>query len=151
MAEKFGLQREGETTFMDEYLPRIRELPGSSRFRTGVSLLESFVEQSYLPNPGSLESLKSGSSHLPKPGSSEDRFILFVSLPYFGRSTEKIPPDPNNESVGLLDFKRLGVDAPSRRALAKGEEERDDIGKILVHQARYMVFDNCKLYFSAYS
>ena len=38
-------------------------------------------------------------------------------------------------------------DVPDRRAVASAEErERDKIGEILVHQARYMIFDNCKLY-----
>ena len=86
MAEKLGLQREGETTFMDEYLRRVRELPGGERFRTGVSLRASFKESSDLPKLGTPESFELGSPRLPKLGSSEDRFILFVSFPYFGGS-----------------------------------------------------------------
>ena len=151
MAEKLGLQKEGETPFMDGYLHRVRKLPGREHFRTGVSLRALFKESSDFPKLGSPESLKLGSSHLPKLGSSGDRFILFVSFPYFGGSTEEIPLGPKNESVGLLDFKRLGVDVPDRRVAAVSEEERDDIGKILVHQARYMIFDNCKQYFFGYS
>ena len=54
--------------------------------------------------------------------------------------------DSESESVGLLDFKRLGVYDPGSRAVPSGEKE-DDIGKILVHQARYMIFDNSKLCF----
>ena len=144
MAEKLGLQKEGETSFMDGYLHRVRKLPGRERFRTGVSLRAPFKKTSGFPKLGSPESLKLGSSQLPKLGSSEDRFILFVSFPYFGGSIQEIPLGLENESVGLLDFKRLGVDAPDRRvAVMMSEEERDDIGKILVHQARYMIFDNC--------
>ena len=150
MAEKLGLQKEGETAFMDGYLHRVRELPGCEHFRTGVSLRAPFKGQSDFPKLGSPESLKLGSSQLSKPGSLEDRFILLVSFPYFG-STEEISLGPENESVGLLDFKRLGVDIPDRKMAAVSEEERDDMGKILVHQARYMIFDNCKLHFFAYS
>ncbi|PUU82959.1 hypothetical protein B9Z19DRAFT_966094 [Tuber borchii] len=129
MGEKLGLLREGDTTLMDAYLRRVRTLPGHGRFRTGISLRAPFKKPS-------------GLSQLPKPGSSEDRFILFVSFPYFGGSTKEIPLGPENESVGLLDFKRLGVDVPDRKVVVVSEEERDDIGKILVHQARYMIFDN---------
>ena len=135
MAEKLGLQQEGETAFMDAYLRTVRTLPGRERFRTGVSLREPFKEP----------------SQLAKLNSSEDRFILFVSFPYFGQSSEKIELDIESESVKLLEFKRLGASVCGRRAVA-GRERSDDIrdtsveeGEILVHQARYMIFDNCKL------
>ena len=151
MGEKLGLQRDGETAFMDEYLPRVRELPGCGRFRTGISL------RAPLKRPSE------ASGH----GSSGDRFVLFVSFPYFGRSNEKVVLSPENESVTLLDFKSLGAHSSDRRVAvseeeggsrgetpaeeeggdirdAPAEEERDDIRKILVHQARYMIFDNCK-------
>ena len=138
MAQKLGLQHEGETAFMDAYSRRVRALLGDGHFRTGVSLRALFKE---LPE-------------LPRPGSSEDRFILFVSFPYFGGSSQEIAWNSESESVKLLDFKRLGLGLPARRAPAS-EEERDEIeevpgeegggaGEILVHQARYMIFDNCK-------
>ena len=129
MGEKLGLQREGETAFMDAYSRRVRALPGRGSFRTGVSLREPFKEP----------------SQLAKSGSSENRFILFVSFPYFGESSEGVEFAPESESVELLDFKRLGFDLPHRRAPAN-KEERGDIGEILVHQARYMIFGNCELY-----
>ena len=123
---------------MGPYLERVRELPGDGHFRTGVSLQALFKEP----------------PELPRPGSSEDRFILFVSFPYFGGSSQGIVLDSESESVKLLDFKRLGLDLPVRRAPATEEErddiqeisaeERDEIGEILVHQARYMIFDNCE-------
>ena len=133
MGEKLGLQREGETAFMDAYSRRVRTLPGSGRFRTGVSLREPFK----------------GPSQLAKSSSSEDRFILFVSFPYFGESSEGVEFGPESESVKLLDFKRLGFDLPHSRGPAN-REEGDDIGEILVHQARYMIFDNRELYTLAY-
>ena len=129
MGEKLGLQREGETAFMDAYLRTVRTLPGRGRFRTGVSLREPFKEPLELSR-------------------SEDRFVLFVSFPYFGGSSEGIALGPESESVNLLDFKRLGVELPDRSALVS--EENNDLGEILVHQARYMIFDNCKLYALAY-
>ena len=52
---------------------------------------------------------------------------------------------PESESVELLDFKHLGADVPNRISLVN-VEDKDDIGEILVHQARYMIFDNCRLY-----
>ncbi|PUU82943.1 hypothetical protein B9Z19DRAFT_1073806 [Tuber borchii] len=125
MAEKLGLQQEGETAFMEAYSQRVRALPGHRRFRTGVSLRAPFKKP----------------SELPKLGSSEDRFILFVSFPYFGRSSEEVTLDQERESLKLLDFRLLGVDASDRRVKVS-EEERADIGEILVHQARYMIFDN---------
>ena len=132
MGERLGLLRKGETAFMDAYSQRVRALPGRGRFRTGVSLRA--------PSRKPSES--------PKSGSSEDRFILFVSFPYFGRSSEEISLGPESESVGLLDFKRLGVGGPDPRAMVS-KEEKDPIGEMLVHQARYMIFDNCKFYFFA--
>ncbi|PUU79857.1 hypothetical protein B9Z19DRAFT_1124564 [Tuber borchii] len=98
---------------------------GIIRFGTGVSLRAPSKKPSELSGPGP----------------SEDRFVLFVSFPYFGGSSKKITLDPESESVKLLDFKRLGVGAPGRGAVVS-EEERDDVGEILVHQARYMIFDN---------
>ena len=133
MGEGLGLLRKDETAFMDAYSQRVRELPGRGRFRTGVSLRAPSNKKP---------------SDLAKLGSSDVRFILFVSYPYFGRSSEEIPLGPESESVGLLDFKRLGVGNPDPRAVAS-EEEKDTIGEMLVHQARYMIFDNCKFYFSA--
>jgi len=130
MGEKLGLLEEGETAFMDAHSRRVRALPGRGRFRTGIS--------SQVPSkkpPG-----------LSKSGSSEDRFTLFVSLPYFGESSGSILLGPESESVRLLDFKHLGADIPSPRAVM-AKEKIGDMGEILVHQARYMIFDNCKLYF----
>ena len=137
MGEKLGLQKEGETTFMGPYLERVRELPGHERFRTGVSLRAPFKEPAELSR-------------------SESRFILFASFPYFGGSSQGIVLGSESESIKLLDFKRLGLGLPARRAPASEEErdyigevpgeEGDDIGEILVHQARYMIFDNSKLY-----
>ena len=121
---------------MDAHLQRVRQLPGHGRFRTGISLRAPFKEPSKLP--------KSGSRELSKLGPSEDRFILFVSFPYFGESSQEIALGPQSETVRLIDFGSLGIDVPDRGAVAKGEG--DDIRGILVHQARYMVFDNCKLY-----
>jgi len=126
MGERLGLLREGETAFMSAYLQRVRELPGRGRFRTGVSLRIPFKEPS--------EPCRSDSP--------EDRFILFVSFPYFGGSSG-IRLGPESESVKLLDFKRVGFDV-SNRSIAVSEEERDDIEEILVHQERYMIFDNCE-------
>ena len=137
---------------MDTYSQRVRALPGCERFRTGISL------RAPLGEPSELSGL----------GSSEDRFILFVSFPYFGESSGEVTLGPESESVKLLDFKRLGVSVPSHmvgveerddiREIAMGEEGDDireisvgdDIGKILVHQARYMIFGNRKQYALAY-
>ena len=151
MAEKLGVKKKGEAAFMGGYLKSVRELPGREGFRTGISLRASFKEPSDLP--------KSDSSQLSRLGPSEDRFILFVSFPYFGRSSEKITLSPKSESVKLLDFKRLGVGISDRNP-GMSEERRDYIeeasveergisveeGEILVHQAQYMLFDNSKLY-----
>ena len=125
MAQKLGLQQEGETTFMGPYLERVRALPGHKRFRTGVSLRAPFK------GPAEISRL-------------EERFILFVSFPYFGISSEEIPLGRERESLKLLDFRLLGTDACDRRVKVS-EEERADIGEILVHQGRYMIFDNRKL------
>jgi len=48
------------------------------------------------------------------------------------------------ESLKLLDFKFLGVDSHDRRVQVSEEEVVVRIGEILVHQARYMIFDNRK-------
>ena len=138
MAERLGLQKEGETTFMGAHLERVRTLPGHGRFRTGLSLWSPFKESSKLP--------KSGSSELPERGLSEDRFILFVSFPYFGIPSEKIILSREKESLKLLDSRLLGIDARDRRVEVSEEGESADEGEILVHQARYMIFDNRKLY-----
>ena len=161
MAEKLGLKKKAEAAFMGGYLKRVRQLPGREGFRTGISLRASSKESDLAKSGSPPESPKSGLSRLSRPGSSEDRFILFVSFPYFGRSSEKITLSPKGESVKLLDFKRLGVDVPDRKP-GVSEEERDYIGEvpveeeegrisveegeILVHQAQYMLFDNSKLY-----
>ncbi|KAG0641318.1 hypothetical protein HOY80DRAFT_883382 [Tuber brumale] len=124
IGEKLGLQKEGETAFTDAHLQRVQALPGRKRFRTGISLRVPFKEP----------------SELSVSGSSEDRFILFVSFPYFGKSYS-IGLDEKSESVRLLDFKRLGVGDPHRGGAAS-EEGGDGLEGILVHQARYMIFDN---------
>ncbi|PUU82949.1 hypothetical protein B9Z19DRAFT_1061381 [Tuber borchii] len=125
VGEKLGLPKDGETTFMDAHLQRARALPGRGRFKTGVSLRAP---------PGE-------PSELSRPGSSETRFILFVSFPYFGGPRKEITLGLESESVELLDFKRMEAGAPDRRA-AVNEEEGGNMGKLLVHQARYMIFDN---------
>ena len=120
---------------MDKCLQGVPKLPGPGNFRTGISLRASFEEP----------------SGLPEAGSSEDRFILFVSFPYFGESSKGEKLDSECESVKLREFKRLGVGVRGRGApVARGEgndtrETSVEKGEILVHQARYMVFDNCKL------
>ncbi|PUU80824.1 hypothetical protein B9Z19DRAFT_682159 [Tuber borchii] len=125
MGKKLSLQQEGKSGFMDVYLRRVRELPGHRRFRTGISL---WAPSKGLPG-------------LPRSRSSEHRFLLFVSFPYFGGSSQDIRLDPESETVRLLDFGRVGIDVPDRSAIVD-EKERDDIRRILVHQARYLVFDN---------
>jgi len=114
---------------MGAYLQRVRQLPGHGRFRTGISLRAPFKRPSGL-----------SWSSFP-----EDRFILFVSFPYFGESNHEITLDPGSESVRLIDFGSLGINVPDRSA-AVSEGGGDDIRRILVHQARYMVFDNSKPY-----
>jgi len=128
------------TTFGDAHSKRVLSLPGREKFRTGISLR--------VPSKKPLEPSKSGSL--------EDRTILFVSFPYFGESRKWVEFGHKRESVTLLEFKRLGVGVRGRRG-AFGQEVSDDIGgisvkkgDILVHQARYMIFDNSKLYLFAY-
>ncbi|PUU79595.1 hypothetical protein B9Z19DRAFT_1081323 [Tuber borchii] len=123
MAQELHLQN--AATFGDAHSKRVLALPGRERFRTGISLRVPAKK----------------SSELSKSGSCEDRSIFFVSFPYFGKSGSITSPDPKNESVELLDFNRLGVDVPDRSA-AVGPKGKGDIGEILVHQARYMIFDN---------
>ena len=165
MAEKLGLKRGGETTSMGAYLGRVRALPGHERFRTGVLLRVPLKEPSELLKsdssdppksdssdplkPDSSDPLKQDTSDPPKAVSSEDRLFLFVSFPYFGISSEKITLDRRRESLKLLDFRILGVDVRDRRVEVSGEGEAD-MGEILVHQARYMIFDNCELCALAY-
>jgi len=120
-------------TFGDAHSKRVRALPGRERFGTGISLRVPSKKP----------------SDLPKSSSPEDRITLFVSFPYFGRSSSSIPLGPEGESVRLLDFKRLGVCVPDGSTAVIGEEE-GDIGGILIHQTRYMVFDNCMIYFLSY-
>ena len=120
---------------MKLHLQRIGKLPGHELFRTGISLRAPFGK------PGELSR-------------SASRFILFISFPYFGGTSQGVELNSESESVKLLDFKRLGLGIPARRTPASEEErdeigeapgeEGDDIGEILVHQARYMIFDNCK-------
>ena len=135
MGEKLGLQKKGETTFMDKCLQGVPKLPGPGHFRTGISLRASFKKP----------------SGLPEPGSSGGGFVLFVSFPYFGESSRGKELDSECESVKLREFKRLGVGVRGREApVGRGRSndtreilvEKDEI---LVHQARYMIFDNCKL------
>ncbi|KAG0638284.1 hypothetical protein HOY80DRAFT_1079318 [Tuber brumale] len=125
IGEKLSLQKEGETTFMDAHLQGVQALPGRERFRTGISLRVPFNKPPELPR-----------SDLP-----EDRSTLFISVPYLGKCTSRIRLGPESESVRHLDFKLLGANVPYCRVGAS-EEEGDDIGEILVHQARYMIFDN---------
>ncbi|KAG0128939.1 hypothetical protein HOY82DRAFT_621337, partial [Tuber indicum] len=125
IGEKLGLQGEGETTFTDAHLQRIRRLPGHERFRTGISLRVPFKKL----------------SNQSTSGLSEDRSTLFISIPYLGKYDSRVLLRPECESVKLLEFKHLGVHLPCR-AVEASVEERDEIGKILVHQARYMIFDN---------
>ena len=135
MGEKFGLQRKGETTFMDKCLQGVPKLPGPGHFRTGISLRASFQ------NP----------SGLPKPDSSGGGFVLFISFPYFGESSEEKELDSERESIKLREFKRLGVGVRGREAPVGRRRSNDtrevsvEKDEILVHQARYMIFDNCKL------
>jgi len=127
-----GLHLPNPATFGEAHSKRVLTLPGRGSFRTGFTLR--------VPpkNP----------SQLAKPDSSEDRITLFVSFPYFGKSSSSIPLGPESESVEILDFKSLGVDVPDRSDVESPEDK--DTGRILVHQARYMIFDNCELYFPPY-
>ncbi|PUU82948.1 hypothetical protein B9Z19DRAFT_253989 [Tuber borchii] len=122
IAEKLGLTN--PTTFKDAHSERVGALSGRGCFRTGLFLRAPFKKP----------------AELSKSGSSKDRITLYVSLPYFGKSSRGIQLGPESESVELLDFKRLEVDLPHRRALVR--EEIDDVGEVIVHQARYMIFDN---------
>ncbi|CUS12894.1 unnamed protein product [Tuber aestivum] len=123
MAEKLGLPN--ANTFKDAHSKRVQKLPGRGGFRTGISLRVPFKSQSSLFGSGS----------------SQDRLMLFVSFPYFGKSSREIQLGAESESVRLLDFKRLGAHSPSGRPrVPRGG--RTEIGEILVHQARYMIFDN---------
>jgi len=134
MGEKLCLQKKGETAFMDEYAQRIRALPGRGCFTTGISSLAPFKK----------------SSELSMSSSSKDNFILFVSFPYFGEASEKAILCLRSESVKLSDFRRLGLGAPDcTTVICKQEVDyttgiQVDSGDALVHQARYMIFDNCK-------
>jgi len=120
---------------MDKCLQGVPKLPGPGHFRMGISLRAPFKEP----------------SGLPEAGSSEDRFILFVSFPYFGESSKGEELDSECESVKLREFKRLGAIVRGRGAPVVREGSNDtrnisvEKGEILVHQARYMIFDNCKL------
>ena len=126
MAQELHLQN--AATFGDAHSKKVLALPGRERFRTGISLRVPAKK----------------SSELSKSGPWEDRFILFISFPYFGGSGGITSLGPESESVELLDFKRLGADVSGHSAAVSGED-KDDVGEILVHQARYMIFDNCKI------
>jgi len=119
-------------TFGEAHSKRALALPGRGRFRTGFSFRVP------LKNPSELAS-----------GSSGDRITFFVSFPYFGKSSSGIPLGPESESIELLDFDNLGADVPDNSAVMSKEDETDK-GEIFVHQARYMIFDNCKPYLLAY-
>ncbi|CUS12900.1 unnamed protein product [Tuber aestivum] len=125
MAGKLRLITERGATFRDEHSKRVEALPGHGRFRTGVSLR--------VPSKRLLES--SGSDL------SETRFTLFVSYPYFGEPNGEIPLGARSESVRLLDFKGLGVYERHGGGRITGGS-RIEIEEVLVHQARYMIFDN---------
>jgi len=114
-------------TFGEAHSKRVLALPGRGNFRTGFSLR--------VP-PGN-------HSEFSKPGLSADRITLFVSFPYFGQASSSIPLGPGSESLKLLDFKRLGAGVPHHSAVMSREDPAAN-GEILVHQARYMIFDNCK-------
>ena len=120
-------------TFGEAHSRRVLALPGRGRFRTGFSLRVPPKNQ----------------SGLAKPGPSEDRITLFVSFPYFGQASSSIPLVPESESLKLLDFKRLGPGVPHHSAVMIREDPAAN-GEILVHQARYMIFDNCKPCLLAY-
>ena len=121
------------STFGDAHSNRVLALPGRERFRTGISLRAPSKKP----------------SELARPGSPEEKITLFVSFPYFGKSSGSIQLGPESESVRLLDFKRLEIDVPDRSAVLTREE--DDIAEVLVHQARFMIFDNRNLYPFTYS
>jgi len=119
-------------TFGEAHSRRVLALPGRGRFRTGFSLRVPPKNQ----------------SQLAKPSPSEDRITLFVSFPYFGKSNNSIPMGPESESVELLHFKRMETDIPDHpNVVGPGGGGAEGV---LVHQARYTIFDNCKLYFFPY-
>ena len=118
------------------FLRRVRKLPGLSRLRTGVSLLTPFKEQSELPKSGSPELPESGPSKPPKPISPEDRFILFVSFPYFGESSEGVGFGPEGEGIKLSDFKRPGLDPP-RGGSSEGWSDYTERGDISTSSTIY--------------
>ena len=55
---------------------------------------------------------------------------------------------PESESVELLPFKRMETDIPDRPGVVGSRD--GGVGGVLVHQVRYMIFDNRKLYFFPY-
>ena len=89
MREILGLVRGGGAAFMNAYLQRVRELPGSGRFRTGISLRTPFKKP----------------VGLAWAGLSEHGSIFFVSFPYLGESRKEIRLDPESETIRLLDFR----------------------------------------------
>ncbi|PWW79092.1 hypothetical protein C7212DRAFT_355230 [Tuber magnatum] len=115
MAERLHLP--SARTFRDAHLTRLEALSGHREFRTGISLLA--------PSKSS------------KSTQSEDKFSLFVSYPYFGESDGKIDLDARSESVRLSDFRRLGAHDGAGPRWGRTEK-----AEVLVHQARYMIFDN---------
>ncbi|RPB03056.1 hypothetical protein L873DRAFT_275013 [Choiromyces venosus 120613-1] len=117
---KLGLNPKYTTAFKDEHSKRVLEHPGRAGFRMGISLSVLFEL-------------------------SEDKLTFFVSIPYFGMVGPAVTLDSTSESVTLSELKQLKVHIPNNGGLA-GEEERDEIGEILVDQARYMVFDDRKLH-----
>ncbi|CUS12892.1 unnamed protein product [Tuber aestivum] len=125
MAYRLRLLSDAELDFWVSHKESVLALPGDGYFRTGILFS--------VP----LERLLG----LGTPPSSEDRFTLFVSFPYLGNSAIGFRPGFRSESVGLLDFKTLGV-RPLDRGDVRSEGERDDIREIVVHQARYMIIDN---------
>ncbi|PWW79093.1 hypothetical protein C7212DRAFT_360614 [Tuber magnatum] len=56
----------------------------------------------------------------------------------------KIQLGAESESIGLLDFKRLGAHVPGGKPGKLGGD-KTEIGEVLVHQARYMIFDNSEV------
>jgi len=89
MAQELHLQN--AATFGDAHSKRVLALPGRERFRTGISLQVSAKKL----------------SELSKLGPWEDRFMLFVSLPYFGKSGSITSLGPESES-GELRFQTPG-------------------------------------------
>ncbi|PWW79097.1 hypothetical protein C7212DRAFT_153698 [Tuber magnatum] len=116
--------REIATAFAVSHKDKVLSLPGQACFRTGILLRAPFKKQ----------------SGLSKSDSPEDRFMLFVSFPYLGNYSTGVQPGPDSESARLLEFKREGDNVPDHDV--KIEEKGNYLGEILVHQARYMIFDN---------